>query len=360
MAFFQRLADPYHDMWESVIRPPREKYDLKQLGPQSFTMGDWVYRRTDLTLTVSGLQLHCSHFEPVDSERIAEKLPCVIYLHGNRSCRLEALPAVSLLLPQNITLFCYDSRSCGLSEGEYISLGWFERQDLRVIVEYLRSSGSVSWVGLWGRSMGAVTALMYAELDPSIGGMVLDSPFTSLSVLIEEVAKSQALIPRLLVSPGIGLLRKIVSYKADFDIKDVDPLKSVANCKVPALFAAGNYDVLVRPHHAVTLHDQFPGEKQLIFINGDHNSPRPDSFHDTVASFFSLKLHCNVLPRYKMVQAPLPKDSDDTMELEELPKQESVEQWAEELQDLALQESLERTHSQNFFAYRQLFSTVPR
>ena len=360
MAFFQRLADPYHDMWESVIRPPREKYDVKHLGPQTFTMGDWMYHRKDFVLTVAGLQLHCSHFEPVESERIAAKLPCVIYLHGNRSCRLEALPAVSLLLPHNITLFCYDSRGCGLSEGQYISLGWFERQDLQVIVEHLRSTDTVSWVGLWGRSMGAVTALMYAGMDPSIGGMVLDSPFISLEILVEEVAKAQSLIPRLLVSPGIGLLRKIISYKADFDIKNVNPLKSTESCKVPALFAAGNYDVLVRPHHAVTLHDNFPGEKQLIFINGDHNSPRPDSFHDTVANFFRLKLHCNVLPRHKIVQAALPKDSDDTMELEELPKQESMEQWVEELQDLALQESLERTHSQNFFAYRHLFATVPR
>jgi hypothetical protein len=38
----------------------------------------------------------------------------------------------------------------------------------------------VSTIGLWGRSMGAVTALMYADYDPSIGGLVLDSPFSNL------------------------------------------------------------------------------------------------------------------------------------------------------------------------------------
>lgn len=40
--------------------------------------------------------------------------------------------------------------------------------------------------------MGAVTALMHADRDPSIAGLVLDSPFTSLRTLAEELAKTHA------------------------------------------------------------------------------------------------------------------------------------------------------------------------
>ena len=36
--------------------------------------------------------------------------------------------------------------------------------------------------------MGAVTALMHADRDPSIAGLVLDSPFSSLKILAEELA----------------------------------------------------------------------------------------------------------------------------------------------------------------------------
>lgn len=39
-------------------------------------------------------------------------------------------------------------------------------------MEYLRSTGTVSTLGLWGRSMGAVTALLYSQRDPSIAGVV--------------------------------------------------------------------------------------------------------------------------------------------------------------------------------------------
>jgi esterase/lipase len=82
-----------------------------------------------------------------------------------------------------------DFAGCGLSEGEYISLGWFEREDVEIITNHLRSSGTVSTIGIWGRSMGAVTALMYADRDPSIAGLVLDSAFSSLRKLAEDLCK---------------------------------------------------------------------------------------------------------------------------------------------------------------------------
>jgi alpha-beta hydrolase superfamily lysophospholipase len=97
-----------------------------------------------------------------------------------------------------------------MSTGEYISLGWFEREDLGVIIDYIRKNRRVSTIGLWGRSMGAVTALMYAERDPTIAGMVLDSPFASLKVLLHELAKEYTMIPFFLVGHAIKRIRKTI------------------------------------------------------------------------------------------------------------------------------------------------------
>jgi enterochelin esterase-like enzyme len=49
------------------------------------------------------------------------------------------------------------------------------------VIEYLRSCGLVSRIGLWGRSMGAATSILVAARDPSIAGMVLDSSFSNLT-----------------------------------------------------------------------------------------------------------------------------------------------------------------------------------
>jgi dienelactone hydrolase len=59
----------------------------------------------------------------------------------------------------------------GLSDGKWVTLGAHEVDDLAVVVEHLRRQGGVSSIGLWGRSMGAVTALLYSSKDPDIAGM---------------------------------------------------------------------------------------------------------------------------------------------------------------------------------------------
>ena len=116
-------------------------------------------------------------------------MPCLIYMHGNSSARVEGLPQLPLALSIGATLLAFDFSGSGLSEGEYVSLGFFEREDLKVVIEYLRASGRVSRVALWGRSMGAATSLMHGDRDPSIAAMVLDSPFADLTQLAEEMVR---------------------------------------------------------------------------------------------------------------------------------------------------------------------------
>lgn len=58
---------------------------------------------------------------------------------------------VPILLPLGVSLCCFDFAGCGLSEGEYVSLGYFETEDLRTVVEHIRRLPSVGVVALWGR-----------------------------------------------------------------------------------------------------------------------------------------------------------------------------------------------------------------
>jgi len=78
-------------------------------------------------------------------------MPCVIYLHGNSSSRLEGLRAAPELLRRNINIFVFDFAGCGMSEGEYISLGWHEKDDLRIIVDFVEKLPGVSRIGIWGK-----------------------------------------------------------------------------------------------------------------------------------------------------------------------------------------------------------------
>ena len=67
--------------------------------------------------------------------------------------------------------FALDFSGSGLSGGEFVSLGFYEREDVEEVIAHLRGSGEVSTIALWGHSMGATTALLYGDRDPSIAAM---------------------------------------------------------------------------------------------------------------------------------------------------------------------------------------------
>ena len=115
----------YEDLWKAVIRPNRDEYTEKDLGPEKFKINKKYYKRTDFTITNKRyLKLQCSYWEPFDEEREYVRLPCVIYLHGNSSSRCEAVAEIKYLLPLNITVFAFDFSGCGKSQGEYCYYVW--------------------------------------------------------------------------------------------------------------------------------------------------------------------------------------------------------------------------------------------
>jgi len=300
-------------MWKSIIRPPRDSYEIKDLGPSVFAINTRTFQRTDVTLKNSrGHSLVCSQFEPIPSERPAHRLPCVIYLHGNCSSRLEALATLPTLLPYNITVFCFDFSGSGLSDGQYISLGYFERDDLASVIDYLRESDRTSAIGLFGRSMGAVTALLHCDRDPSIGAIVCDSPFCDLKGLAEELIDLYVkfTIPQWVVSLLLGLMRSSIQAHAHFDMFSVVPLDHVGQSFPPALFTAAHDDSFIHPHHAKKLYDAYGGDKKFIIMEGDHNSSRSKYFMDSVAIFFFHSLKCqSLLPDLKSLSIGPKKNS---------------------------------------------------
>ena len=114
-----------------VIRPPRASYAVDELGPLSFdvplldkTTVQCV--RSDFTvLSDEKKALKCSLW----SRAFSTEAPCVLYLHGNASCRMEALPHVAPLLMLGIQVCAVDTTGSGSSEGEFVTLGLREAAD---------------------------------------------------------------------------------------------------------------------------------------------------------------------------------------------------------------------------------------
>eukprot|EP00929_Paragymnodinium_shiwhaense_P117324 TRINITY_DN8778_c0_g5_i1.p1 TRINITY_DN8778_c0_g5~~TRINITY_DN8778_c0_g5_i1.p1 ORF type:complete len:500 (+),score=88.43 TRINITY_DN8778_c0_g5_i1:148-1647(+) len=284
-----KVNDTYNMLWKMVIRPPRDLYTPDELGPAKFRLGRTVYERKDLQLQSERGSLECSHFIPAKSSQT--RRPCVVYLHGNCSSRLEAFDALPVLLPRDLTVFCMDLSGSGRSEGEYISLGHYEERDLAVVLQYLRSTGTVSGIGLWGRSMGATTSILRAGQDHGLAACVLDSPFRDLREVAEEfVNRGRIAVPQFMLNMAFDMMRQEVVTRAGFDPVDLVPAKSAPHCRCPALFGVAADDTFVLPHHTQDLHDAWAGERELRVFDGGHNGVRPSWFLEEAADFLAKKL----------------------------------------------------------------------
>lgn len=292
----------YNDLWKAIIRPPRESYRILDLGDQEFTMANRNFIRTDFTLlSIRGLKIIGSHYEPIESERISPILPCVIYLHGNCSSRLEAQNSI-FLLTGNITLVSIDFPGCGLSEGEYISLGWFEQHDLANLVDYLREERRVGSIGIWGRSMGAVTAILYASTNPKgIEALALDSPFGKLKGVAMHLSKSHAkYVPNFILKIGYKMVRKSIKSRAKFDIEKLKPVKYVEKIKIPAIIAYSTNDELVPCKQFEKIQVKYGGPNIVSIFRGGHNDMRSLEFCTEVGIFF-----CKHLKTQELKNTPI-------------------------------------------------------
>lgn len=289
-SYFQQIQTGYNELVGAIIRPPRCTYDTAMLGPTKFEFIGKSFERNDFELKNDrGLKIVCSKWTTTSQHRQSSFLPCVIYMHGNSSARLEGLNLLSLVLSLGATFLTFDFSGSGKSEGEYVSLGAFEKDDLKCVIKYLRDEGTTSTIALWGRSMGAATALLHGERDPSIASMILDSAFASLEILAEEMVekgrKHGLFAPGFVVAIAMRFIRSSVLKKAEFDIKELAPIEHADKCYIPALFIAAEGDDFVSPHHTQKIYHQYAGDKNVIIVDGDHNSQRPAFMYDMVAIF---------------------------------------------------------------------------
>ena len=290
----QEYEMSYSSLWKSIIRPPRDTYTEELMGENLFKFKGITYLRKDYDIINNrGEIIKGSFVEPDDTSRVKEIMPIIIYLHGNSSSRMEGLRVLPELLKRNINLFVFDFAGCGLSEGEYISLGWHETDDLNVIINFVEQLPRVGKIGLWGRSMGAATALIYNKNNDKISATCYDSPFCNFTKLAKELSTKHVNLPSFLVSVALTFIRSSIQSRNGLDIYKLNPEDGAPFIKVPGLFIHAKNDELISLDHTLSIYEKYNGEKNLNVCDGSHNSIRNKQLHEKIADFFQ-KYLCEI------------------------------------------------------------------
>jgi hypothetical protein len=155
------FTDSYQEVIHSLCRPPRAKYVIEELGEKEFVLNGNKYQRQDFELKNRYQhQVPCSFWYDTKMKK-NKPVPCIIYLHGLSSSRIEGnYLRDRILSSMGFSFFVLDLSGSGFAESEYVSFGFFEKEDIHAAIDYLYVNQKASKIGLWGHCIGGAAALL--------------------------------------------------------------------------------------------------------------------------------------------------------------------------------------------------------
>jgi len=248
------------------------------------TDNDLVYEDVSFPSLYKGLTLRGWFIPATGSDR------AVIMVHGAGDNRNPPgsgmLDIAEELVERDFNVLMFDLHGFGESEGNTVSGGYYEKEDLKGAVAYIGQRG-IDKVGVLGFSMGAVAALMAAAEDKKIDAVVSHSAYADLNDIIEPEFSRRTKAPKLFLRPILFMIK--IMYGVDFTaVRPIDVVSKIA--LRPILFIHGETDDMITLDHAERLFEASQNPANELWItSGGHAMAyhdHPAEFIDRVTSFF--------------------------------------------------------------------------
>jgi len=238
----------------------REK-EAGRLNPLHY---DELPKREVLISSPFGYSLKAIVVEPYRADRY------VIICHGVTENKLNSVKYMNLFLERGFNCVIYDHRRHGESGGKTTSYGYYEKYDLKAVVDWLKAEkGSSIQLGIHGESMGAATMILYAGLlEDGADFYIADCPFSDFKEQLAHRIKVELKIPSQLVIPVANIFLRM---RDRYSLRDVSPISVIENIKKPILFIHSKKDDFILPSMTEALFERKIGPKKLYMaMNGVH------------------------------------------------------------------------------------------
>ncbi len=182
----------------------------------------------------------------------------ILVAHGHADVR--PIDFYLLFAEQGYGVVSWDFRAHGESEGEMVTFGYKESQDVEVALDFALAQPETERVGAWGGSMGGVSVLLAASRRPEIEAVIVDSPFPSL----EDELNDQIPVP---------VLRELVQFFAEretgMSIDMVRPIDVIGEISPRSVFIIqGMGDTRIPANSAEHLYEA-AGEPRWLWTEKD-------------------------------------------------------------------------------------------
>ena len=286
-------------LWKSsqlIIAPKRF---ISPYNPADFGL---KYENITLT-TEDGIELK-AWFIPVSEVRPQEVRPQEVRPQGDERCDLEptiiichgygadkgdCIDIAQFLHPAGYNVLMFDFRGHGqsggaTSRGKYCSLGYYECEDLKTAIRWLKSNSTYRGsrvlkgegvsplplkVGAIGISMGGTVAFMVAAETKELSAVVSDGAYLSFHSAVTSFAKCHFKAPKYpFIPPAVWAS----GLRLKFNPSELNLEKFMSKISpTPILIIHGSEDKEIQPRDANIIFEKALEPKELWIVDGAHH-----------------------------------------------------------------------------------------
>lgn len=200
-----------------------------------------------------------------------ENRDTVILIHGYGGDYVSVYPQAELYLQEHYNVISIDQRGGGDSLDPKVTFGYYEKQDIEAVVDYVRGMNQNKLI-VHGFSMGGATAGHYGDTNHAYDNQVMiimDSSFDSMENMFTGVWNDME--TGLPASYAVWAGNIIMKFKYDFEFDDADACKALETCQVPVLIIQSEKDDLAPNAVGEKLFDSIKSqEKEIWYVNSKH------------------------------------------------------------------------------------------
>ncbi len=236
-------------------------------------------------LSPDGVKLHAYY---VAAKQPTRKTAVLVHGYTDNAIRMFMIGHMyNHSLDYNILL--PDLRYSGLSEGDYIQMGWNDRKDVMQWMEVAHHIyGDSTQMVVHGISMGGATTMMVSgeKLPSYVKAFVEDCGYTSVWAQFKKELKEEFNLPAF---PLLYVANAICQYRYGWNFKEASSLNQVEKCRLPMLFIHGGKDKYVPTYMGEEVFQAKPQPKKLwIEAESAHATSyrtNPQAYTNQVSNF---------------------------------------------------------------------------
>jgi esterase/lipase len=210
--------------------------------------------------------------------------------HGYKSTREELLNEAEMMYRHGYGSLLTTVRAHDFSDGELITFGMKEVDDLEAWYQYLirRDDIDPNKIGILGNSFGGMLSIQFAAQNNNIKAVVANCAFSSLN---DTVSTSVTYFTDLPAFPFAPLIVFWAEQETGFKTEDVDATKWIARISPrPVFLMQGGADVVISADSGQRLYEAAGDPKELWFDPAlghvQFDKERAAEFEERVAAFF--------------------------------------------------------------------------